>query len=557
MFRAIDPDGLAEIADRLVLRAAELRREGSVASWLLRCRTGSDVAGALMRAARWADQAAADLRWRASAIGVGQQAGLDLAALVRAEFAAGGVFAPEQRDAALIPWLRDRGLSRRRIADAVDRIGEWLDQGWLDWDVTNSDLHNVRRTLASLAGDELDQVLAALSPRQLERWVAEMGNSYNGFSRAEKQDVFELLATNASGNTLVRLHDALLTSGGQTDLIDLGVAIQLHSPDRVIADFVVGVLRADQVTQRFSSLAPGKAIQGLQDPTEKTRAAGAVLVHPNALSWFIVDSLTAGESPTPLLTALSRTTAGSHLAAGFVSALTLLTTPGQLDRMAAAQRSSEASSDEHHSHPGLDATGEHLLDASVRFLAANPDAVFTDLATNADPDGDLTTAFWHLLVSNGDAESMAAVLQGLRGGAAIDLDRFSARGRDPGYEYPHARNLAFAAATLNRGMTRSAQDAQGDIDAISRVAGVATTAAGLISGGSAVAESLIGTGTGWTIESFAAAAKSDINDQLADLIDKATARLRPPDGADLGQFAGAANALLAWTSVYTRLLPYA
>jgi hypothetical protein len=225
--------------------------------------------------------------------------------------------------------------------------------------------------------------------------------------------------------------------------------------------------------------------------------------------------------------------------------------------MVTARHSNRASSHEALPHPLLEETQEYMLNASARLLADDPEAVFTHLATTTDPGGDLTTAFWHLLVSRGDAEAIAGTLQRLRGGPEVDLAVFSSRGTDPDYEYPYARNLAFAAATLNRGFTQSAEDARGDIDVIARVAGVATAVTGLYSSAAAITEMAMGAGTEWTIDGHAAATRADIDSQLAHLIDAATSRLRPPDGADLAPFPDGGNALLAWTIVYTRLLPHA
>jgi hypothetical protein len=309
--------------------------------------------------------------------------------------------------------------------------------------------------------------------------------------------------------------------------------------------------------QRFSTLAPGLAIEGIEDADMATRAAGAILEHRYALPWLVIDATAAGYPSTEAIAALTRTTDASHLAAGFVTALSLLVAPSGLSEIATARHPAAHTTKDHPSHQLDPETGDHLLAAAAGFLAKDTEAVLTHLATNADPGGDLTAAFWHSLVARGDAESIANIVDGLRGGAEVDLARFAARGTRPEYQYPHARNLAFVAATLNRGFTKSATDAQGDIAAIGRIAGVASTVAGLVTGGSAVAESLVGTGAGWTIEGHANSVNAGIERQLETLIDTATSRLRPGEGVDLSQSPGAGNALLAWTSVYTRLLPHA
>lgn len=572
MFRAIDPDRLVEVANLLARWGDRIRHEALLANAVLARRVGVDfvgvdlvgvdlvavdVAGVLIPIERWATETATDLRWRADTIRLGQSGSPNPPALLHAEFAATGIFGPGAQETAFVTWLRNRDASRQTVAGAVAGISSWLSQGWLDWDVTNRDLHSIKTMLESLTSSELDQVIAALSPRQLERWIAEMGHSFNGFSRAEKQVVFELLAENSSGDSLRRVHNALLASGGRTDLLDFGDAIQLHSPDAVIADFVAGVLAGHLADRRFSLLAPGRAVEGLQhhDATQKT--AGVILEHGSALPWLIADCLVAGEDPAPFIAALARTTNSDRMAAGFVDALALLAAPGELRRIIAARHSGTGAAGRRQPRPLLEETQEHLLSASIQFLTAAPEEAFTHLATIADPGGDLTCAFWSHLVSRGDTASIAATLEGLRGGPGVDLDRFTSRGTDPDYEYPYARNLAFAAATLNRGLTQSAQEAQGDIDAIGRIAGVATAVAGLYSGASGVVEFATGAGADWSIETYATKVKTNIDDQLADLIDAVTTQLRPPDGVDLNPFPHAGNALLAWTSVYIELLPSA
>ena len=557
MFVGIDPEGLERLARTLDEVCLRIRHASTVIEYLTRRNGALQALDSSQAATRWGEAATAKLRWRAEAIEAGQTSRFNVLALLRAEFAATGLFSPDDAESGFLTWLEERVASRRRVDAATERIDDWLHQGWLDWDVTNTDLHNIRNELESLSGPELDRVIAALAPSQLERWIAEMGHSLNGFSREEKQGVFDLLAIGASGDTLHRIHEALLTSAGQRELLDYGRAIQLHTPEQTIVDFVTTAVAGDLFTQGFSTLAPGLAIESLEAENTIDGAARQFLRHPHALPWLVVDAAAAGHSPSGMVAALGRSTDGSAVSAGFVSSLALLAAPDGLSEIAIARHpDASAMRDEGSRRLSTDAQS-HLLAAAGQLMAADPEAVLTHLAMTADPEGDLTAAFWHGLVSRGEAGSIATVLDELRGGDEVDLARFSARGAIEDYEYPHARNLAFAAATLNRGFTKSAAEAHGDIDAIARVAGVATSVAGLLTGGSALAESLVGTGAGWTVESHAAAVGTEIDEQLADLIDTATSRLRPADGVDLSAHQDAGNALLAWTSVYTRLLPFA
>ena len=169
----------------------------------------------------WGGETAENLRWRAEAISAGQNTYFNIGALLRARFAAEAAFTASSRDDAYQGWLRIWHQEEQRIAVAVSNIADWLSQRLTDWDVSNNDLQNIRLTLEGLSGTEMDRVIQRLTPSQFERWIAEMGHSINGFSHDEKRAVFALLAANASGDSLRKVHNAILDAAGEAELAEL------------------------------------------------------------------------------------------------------------------------------------------------------------------------------------------------------------------------------------------------------------------------------------------------------------------------------------------------
>ena len=240
-FRGVDPEGLSELAGAVVLATDKVRSAVHPAVAVLErnrlTAASTSLATSATRANLWSNDVAAVLRWRSQAISTGQNARFDISALLRARFATEAVFTVSNLDEAYRQWTREWQADEQRVADAVANISRWLAQSMTDWDVTNNDLQNVKLTLEQLTDAEIDRAIRSLAPAQLERWISEMGHSINGFSREEKREVFALLATNASGDSLGKVHNAILDAAGEAELADFGAAIRTHAGDNAIVEF--------------------------------------------------------------------------------------------------------------------------------------------------------------------------------------------------------------------------------------------------------------------------------------------------------------------------------
>jgi hypothetical protein len=482
-------------------------------------------------------------------ITAGRETRFDIAALLRSEFATEGLFTPATIEIAYGDWLAGRQESFERAQLATDDMAALLGQSWRDWDVSNSDLHQIWRTLDDLNGRELDHVMSALSPAQLERWIAEMGHSLNGLSRDEKQQIFAMLAANASGESLARIHRAIVTTSGIEDGFDFGTAIHTHSPEHVIVDFVSIVVTAGLAEHSFSHLAPGLAVSAITSDEAATEVTRLLADVDGAAALLLADAVLAEESKPGTVSAiasvLARTRDGQSRARLFAS---LSGTATDRDGALAAVLQSRGRSIEQIEHTRMEA-----LSTATRLLVTDPDSVIQRLATTLDPDGLLMTAYWYEMVEDDRAGDIAAVLDSLRRGDWVDLGRFSEIGPNPDYCHPNARNLAFAAGTLVNAFTAQADKTAGDIDAIARIAGLVITAAGLRPGIPNMAESGSSSGTDYLLAWHADKTKDNINAALAALIDRATLRLQPLEKPVTGP-PGYGGAMRAWSDMYLRLV---
>lgn len=499
-FRGIDPYGLDELSVRTAIATAEVTTATGPACHVLgRHGYGDDAAAAQKLSNRiglWGADTVAALHRRAELIRSGQKAPGDTPAILGAEFAIEGLFTLPEMETAFEAWRE----SRQRAERAVGDITGWLDQSWNDWDVSNNDLQNIANTLEDLTSKELDGVISALSPRQLERWIGEMGNGFNGFSREEKQALFANLAA-ADGESLGKIHDALLRAGSERDIVHFGLAIQHHGADGAIVAFVGHVMNTDLAATRYSTVAPVLALSGIENADAVAAATRAIVDVEGALETTIVDSLvTAHVEDTgvacieidpldSLVTAASRTSDVEVTTAVFAAVAgaatdrsrTLLellsrrydvvdTAPGWIDRKTGGDSGNEL----------LRSNETKFLDSAVRLLVSDADGVITELATEIDPGGLITTDFLYELVDHGRGDNIGRIAHELRGGDVVDPARFGEVGDIASYRYAHAQNLAYLAGTTTNALERYADDAQSTIDAIGHIAGIAMFATGTI-----------------------------------------------------------------------------
>jgi len=532
----------------------------------------AEIGAMISRVEAWGTDTADTLRWRADIIRNGQTDGLDIGALALSVFASQAVFSISTFDETYRRWVAEWEESNRNVGEAIDRISDWIDQGWSDWDVTNNDLHNIQSTLESLSGSELDRVLANLSPTQLQRWVEEMGNSINGFSLDEKQEIFAILATSASGDSLSKVHEAILAGSGGEDAIRFGMAIQLTSPDQVILDFVSYAMASGLATHEFSGLAPVIALGGIEDAATAAAAVRKLVETTDSIELIVADTLAhtgAGASTTPnpleLLVSAIRDAGDSELNAIAFAALAGLTAGGGarlrellLDRHGLGDTTSggllTATKRDDRATAALSRAEPELLGYATELLLDDTNNVIEELATRRDVDGSLTTSYWQMLVDHRRHDDLHAVLGSLRGGDVVDTHRFSAAGTNPGYDYPHARNLAFVAATLNNALREYADESKGDIDAIAWVAGALSFGVGYFLSGIGLVGSVAGTAPDWEVGHRGDTIKDDIDTQYADTARAVKNSLLPSDDPPI-EYPGTAIAQSLWRDLYQELHP--
>lgn len=557
VFRGIDPEGLDALASTLDIQTRSMRNQARTAIELLdRNRKSADAAGIgamLDRIENWSLDTANTLLWRAETIRSGQDAGLDVFRLARARFAAEAVFSIGTVDEDYRQWVEALQASERRVAEAITNISDWLDQGWTDWDVTNGDLRNIWRALDGLSGEELDHVIAALSPRQLERWIEEMGNSINGFSREEKRQVFSLLAGNSSGETLGKVHDAIVERGGTEDATDLGTAIRQHAPDQAIIDFVGYAIEHDLASHAYSAVAPALAVGGIDDSKAIDAMLRLVLSDDATLQLIVVDSLAATATTGSeaivarplgsLVEAIARGGDAPLKAAAFAAVAAVATEPDARLRDLLRTRHQifdSATTDlmgrrevNNNATEMLRAVEPELLANAITILVSDANGVVEELASSLDPDGSSTTAFLYALVDQDEIEQLGLLVESLRGGDVVDATAFSTAGINPDYQYPHAQNLGFVAGNLRKALEQYADGEKDDIDWVVRGAGLATAAVGLFYAKVLESVSLAATATEGIVEYlstdyWAGRTKDEIDDYLGRIIDTVETSLQPP-----------------------------
>ncbi|MCP4306510.1 MAG: hypothetical protein GY788_16910 [bacterium] len=527
MFRGIDPAGLGGLVIELARHCGNARQLSIATVAILgsngRTSDAAEIAAVVGRAHNWSDQTCSTLQWRAAAVDNVQGEHFSLAANLRAHFAVSATFSMENLAETYLRWVEQSAAGCNHIDETIVNVSAWLNETWRDWDVTNADLHNIRQAIGGLSPSELEGVIAGLSQPQLERWIAEMGNRINGFSRAEKQEVFALLAR--SPNSLGKVHDAILAGGTPADAIDFGAAVGAAVSDAVIARFVADVLATNLKATPYSTVAILAAIGEVEEPAIVNGMVDQI-VEGGALPLLVADSL-AVPNGTDLLSNLGRVlgrvtdpdvaATALHVIVPFVTDAaaqrSLVTRTGNLERVRTAALA-------------LAQAEPVLLELANRLLATDPDRVIESLATTVDPLGTVFSDFLFEMVSGGESATIGTIAATLRGGDAVDPRRFASIGADPDYRYPHAQNLAYFAGSLNNALARYSDDAKDDINLITAAVAAADLvlapvfAAFRIGLSTAMVEAGVGFGV-------ANAVQDDIDTFLANIHDVVSTSLQP------------------------------
>ncbi|MCM0639724.1 C2 family cysteine protease [Cellulomonas wangsupingiae] len=143
-----------------------------------------------------------------------------------------------------------------RVADALEELRDALEGGFFG--VRAGDLEDARDAVEDLNGRELDALIASMDDEELERWVSQMEDGWllGGWSREERRELWELLASRASKATLDRLSgftDELQPSfegvGGDGARDDPQSPANVAEFGEVAHDLFVGTVRPQDVSQ--------------------------------------------------------------------------------------------------------------------------------------------------------------------------------------------------------------------------------------------------------------------------------------------------------------------
>lgn len=92
-----------------------------------------------------------------------------------------------------------------KVEQALEDLRDALEGGFFG--VRGGDLEDARDAVAELNGRELDALIASMDDEELEHWVGQMEDGWlmGGWSREERRELWELLASQGSKETLDRL----------------------------------------------------------------------------------------------------------------------------------------------------------------------------------------------------------------------------------------------------------------------------------------------------------------------------------------------------------------
>jgi hypothetical protein len=423
-FRGIDPDGLAELAATLQAQALAIGHLGSEARTVAAPFRPVDAAGVgslLARVAMHCESWAGDLARRVELMRIAQQT--------------------------TPPRSHCDAPDTGSVEAATKAIKNWLSQGLTDWDVTNADLQHVAATLRGLGPSELSAVLLRLDLGAILRWLDEMNGRVNGFSQEEKQRLFAVLAERAAPTALARLAAAVAELRSTEMATDLGSAIARRTPPGHLPQIAAELGAMTRPDDHWAGIVSAHVLEAA-DTQDVAGSLLAVLLRDASRFLTVIER--AGGPPA----AVARADGADTKARAFVELVAMLDAPRSWPAL-------------------LDRIDQSLTD----IIESDPDGVLASLAIVHDTDGDHLTRWMRRLVSEaGRLDHLADVVTAASGGgASVDAEWFSAGG-GADYPYPHAQNLAYVAASVERALASYAAGAKRRVAALAVLAGVAEAA---------------------------------------------------------------------------------
>ena len=388
-------------------------------------------------------------------------------------------------------------IDPKKVDEAVNSIRQSLSEGILDWDVTHGDLENVRNQFRNLNATEANQAFQRLFDGDLEKWTSELNGVNGGFSRDEKQQLFNELAGKLNGASLARLARALGDDHG--DAAALGRAVGQNASAQAKVDFVRETAGSVEKS-RGASEAVAEAVSGLAgNPAALDRALGSLsdtqlqkMMENLTVHGYSVNTLNGsaytieykGELLAKMLDAVSRSGNADVKARVFNAAALQLKkieeSPNLLPATAIIGKNSAA---------------ERLRDSLTNVLNSDTVGIMTSLEHHAR-NGEGITAYTKAMLDGGKTRELGQMVARLSKGndlAGDPLARFGTqvRGTDGNPHYRNAQVLGYFAGALFAGAKQITGDRTKQADMLKNVFGTIAGATGAANPTSGVVSSVV------------------------------------------------------------------
>jgi hypothetical protein len=114
---------------------------------------------------------------------------------------------------------------------ALNRVRNNLNENWLDWDVTESELKDSTQALKELSPSERNEAIGKLSDDELKHWAAETKGLNSPLNADDRRDLLNVFAKDLDASQLARVSKAF----GATDV---AASVASHTPADRKAEYI-------------------------------------------------------------------------------------------------------------------------------------------------------------------------------------------------------------------------------------------------------------------------------------------------------------------------------
>ena len=114
---------------------------------------------------------------------------------------------------------------------ALNRVRNNLNENWLDWDVTQSELKDSTQALKELSPSERNEAIGKLSDDELKHWAAETKGLNSPLNADDRRDLLNVFAKDLDASQLARVSKAF----GATDV---AASVASHTPADRKAEYI-------------------------------------------------------------------------------------------------------------------------------------------------------------------------------------------------------------------------------------------------------------------------------------------------------------------------------